>query len=92
MEVAVDDACRTLSRETATMVYRVVEEMLEAFEAPRSAAVRARAGELRLAVCGSEGDRPRADRLATIAARVELLGGGLERDGVVLRLRIPVPA
>jgi hypothetical protein len=44
---------------------------------------------LTLAVSGADGDEPRADRVKTIGARLELLGGSLETNGG-LRVRIPL--
>jgi signal transduction histidine kinase len=90
MEVTVGGTDRQLSREAEATVYRVVEEMLEAFEAPRSAAVRAERDELRVMVRGRERARPRADWLARVGARVELLGGLLEAGDCVLEVRIPL--
>jgi signal transduction histidine kinase len=90
MEVMVRGADRQLSREAETTVYRVVEEMLDAFEAPGSAAVTTQDDELQVVVHGREHQRPRADRLATISARVELLGGRLETDDAMLQVRIPL--
>jgi signal transduction histidine kinase len=92
MEVTVDGVPGELPREAETAVYRIVKDMLEAFEAPRSATVRAEHDELRVVVRGREDARPRRDRLATIGARADLLGGRVETEDAVLEVRIPLTA
>ena len=82
-------AAAALTQETEIAVYRVAKEALDAYERRRRATVTSSNGELVVIVEGGAGEGVRSDRLATIAARVELLGGTLHVDGV-LRASIPL--
>jgi signal transduction histidine kinase len=87
--ITLDGAAGRLSRDEETTVYRVVEEALDAFDNPGQAVVEASAGELTVRVGGARGEAPRTERVKTIGARLELIGGSLTTNGE-LRVRIPL--
>jgi signal transduction histidine kinase len=89
LTITMDGAAGRLSRDEETTVYRVVEEALDAFDNPGRAVVEASAGELIVRVGGARGEAPRTERVKTIGARLELLGGSLTTNGE-LRVRIPL--
>ena len=89
LSVAVDAAAGRLTGEDETIVYRIAEDALDAFDHPSSAEVEALGDELTLIVRGANGERPWPERIATIGARLELLGGSLSTNGE-LRVRIPL--
>jgi len=89
LTIALDGAAGRLSRDEETTIYRVVDEALDAFDNPGAAVVEADGGELTVRVAGARGEAPRAERVKTIGARLELLGGSLTTNGE-LRVRIPL--
>jgi signal transduction histidine kinase len=91
LSVALDGAASRVTPELETAIYRIVEECLEAFDAPRRAAVRQQDGGLLITVAGEAGARPRPERVTTIGARVGILGGTVEHNGE-LRVHLPLGA
>lgn len=89
LELSVDGAEAGFAGAAEAAVYRVVEEALDAYERPHRATVAVQDGELIVTVEGDPGEEARHDRVATIGARVDLLGGSLHVDGQ-LRARIPL--
>jgi len=82
-----------LSEETETMVYRVVEEGLDAVGPARSVSVSTRAGGSELLIDVTDVDRPIAQqRLAVLRARMDLVGGHLAATPTALHVVIPLPA
>ena len=81
-----------LSPEIDTMVYRVVEETLEAVGAARGLSVRC--GAERELVIEVQGARREIvpERLAILRARIELIGGTLAATASELHAIIPLPA
>ncbi len=75
-----------LSAEAQTIVYRVVEEALDALGGARSVVVRAEPAERELVIVLDGGTRPIApDRLALLRARLELVRGTLSATANELR-------
>jgi signal transduction histidine kinase len=82
-----------LSEEAETMVYRVVEEALDAVGAARSVSVSTRADGAELVIDVEDPERPIAQRrLAVLRARMELIDGRLSAMPTALHLVIPLPA
>lgn len=91
-EVTVDlDGIDGLSDEADTMVYRVVQEALEAVGPARSASIQgnARHGQIVIDLHGLHSSIDPA-RLAVLKARLELAGGTLDDGPAGLRAVIPV--
>jgi signal transduction histidine kinase len=85
MTVAVD-GIDDLSAETQTIVYRVVEEALDALGGARSVAVGVEPAERELVIVLDGGAHPIAgDRLALLRARLELVRGTLSATANELR-------
>jgi signal transduction histidine kinase len=75
-----------LSAEVETIIYRVVEEALDALGGARSVSVRADPAERELVIVLDGGARPIArERLAVLRARLELVGGTLSATANGLR-------
>lgn len=92
IEVALH-APQKLSEEAETMVYRVVEESLDAVGAARSVSVSTRADGTELVIDVEDPERPIAKRrLAVLSARMELIDGRLSGAPTGLHLVIPLPA
>ena len=85
------DGVDGLSPDAETMVYRVVQEALDAVGSAQSASVEARAGDGQI-VIEIRGARSPVDpgRLAVLRARMELAGGTLVDEPAGLRAVIPV--
>jgi signal transduction histidine kinase len=85
------DGVDGLSPDAETMVYRVVEEALDAVGSAQSASVERRAGDDQI-VIEIHGARSPVDpaRLAVLRARMELAGGTLADEPAGLRAVIPV--
>ncbi len=77
MTVALEGASE-LSAETQTIVYRVIEEALDALDGSRSVVVRAEPADRKLTIVIDGATRRTApERLAILRARLELAGGTL---------------
>ncbi|MGO9249334.1 MAG: hypothetical protein ACLP7W_12240, partial [Solirubrobacteraceae bacterium] len=88
MTVALESAS-DLSPETETIVYRVIEEALDALGGARSVVVRAEPGDRELVIVLGGGTRPIApERLAVLRARLELVHGTLSATANELRAAI----
>ena len=82
-----------LNEEAETMVYRVVEEALDAVGAARSVSVGTRADGTELVIDVEDAEHPIAQqRLAVLRARMELVGGRLTARPTELHVVIPLPA
>jgi signal transduction histidine kinase len=92
--VAVDlHGTQKLSEEAEMMVYRVVEEALDAVGPARSVSVGTRADGSELLIDVADAERPIAhQRLAVLRARMELVGGHLASTPTELHVVIPLPA
>ena len=90
LAVALNGVSAELTRDDETAIYRIVEEALDAYDRPRRAEVQGRDGGLAVIVTGRDGQSPRPERLATIGARVDVLGGRLARGDDELRISIPL--
>jgi signal transduction histidine kinase len=81
-------AAGDLDPELETMVYRIVEEALEAVMPPRRIRVQAAAdGALLIEAAGSDGDLD-SDRLRILSARAELVGGAVVTSPTGVRVVI----
>jgi signal transduction histidine kinase len=91
-EIEIDlDSAGGLSEESETMVYRAVEEALEAVGAAHSVSVRASADGSELAISVEDAERSIAQgRLAVLRARMELIGGTLSATTSELRAVMPL--
>ena len=75
------------------MVYRVIEEALDAVGAARLVSVSTRAGGSELLVDVEDAEHPIAQqRLAVLRARMELVGGHLTATPTELHVVIPLRA
>ena len=91
MTVALREA-GSVSGEGQTMVYRVVEEALDAVGAARRVSVSTRPDGGELVIDVEDADRPIAlQRLAVLQARMELIGGRLSAGPTELHVVIPLP-
>ena len=82
---------QNLNPEVETMVYRVVEETLEAVGAARELSVRVgAAGDLVIEVQGARHEIA-PEQLTILRARIELIGGNLAATTAELRAIIPLP-
>jgi signal transduction histidine kinase len=80
-----------VNEETETMVYRVIEEALDAVGAARLVSVTTRADGDELVIEVDDADRPIAQqRLAVLRARMEVIGGHLSGTPTSLRVVIPL--
>jgi hypothetical protein len=90
IEVALDGSHK-LGEESETMVYRVVEEALDAVGAARAVTVRTRAGGSELVVDVEDAEDPIAQqRLAVLRARMDLVDGQLTATPTDLHVVIPL--
>ena len=82
---------QNLNPEVETMVYRIVEETLEAVGAARELSVRVgAAGDLVIEVQGARHEIA-PEQLTILRARIELIGGNLAATTAELRAIIPLP-
>jgi len=89
MDLALNDALDDLDGADETALYRVVEDALDAYDRLDRVEIVTAGDELVVTVQGAEGDRLRPERVVTVGARVDLLGGTLHADGG-LRAHIPL--
>ncbi len=85
-------AAASLSPEAATMVYRIVEETLEAVGPARALSVRAGADRNLVIELQGATREITPERLTILTARIELIGGTFASTTSRLRATIPLPA